>query len=125
VDSADAPLGAGATQERVMKTLPEPLEGYFDAVNRGDVDAMLARFAADASVTDEGKIRRGLAAVREWILETTEKYHPAFEVVDVAVEDVGTTVVSGLVSGTFPGSPVRLRYSFSLVGGKIARLEIS
>jgi ketosteroid isomerase-like protein len=106
-------------------TLPDPLEAYFGAVNRGDVDAMLAPFAADATVRDEGKVRRGQAAVREWILETTEKYHPAFEVVDVAEEGVGTTVVTGLVSGTFPGSPVRLRYSFTLAAGKIARLEIT
>ena len=105
--------------------LPDPLEAYFGAVNRGDVDAMLAPFAANATVRDEGKIRRGHAAVRAWIVETTEKYHPAFEVADVADEGVGTTVVSGLVSGTFPGSPVRLRYSFKVDAGKIARLEIT
>jgi ketosteroid isomerase-like protein len=105
--------------------LPDPLEAYFSALDRGDVDAMLAPFAADAAVTDEGKTRRGRAAVREWIRETTEKYHPAFEVVDVADEGVGTTVLTGLVSGTFPGSPVRLRYSFKVDTGKIARLEIT
>lgn len=105
--------------------LPAPLEAYFSAVNAGDVDAMLAPFAADAAVRDEGKVRRGRTAVREWILETTEKYHPAFEVVDVADEGVGTAVVTGLVSGTFPGSPVRLRYSFMVDAGKITRLEIT
>jgi ketosteroid isomerase-like protein len=105
--------------------LPAPLEAYFSAVNRGDIDAMLAAFAADAAVTDEGKTRRGHAAVREWIRETTEQYHPAFAVEDVADESVGTTVVSGLVSGTFPGSPVRLRYSFKVDSGKIAGLEIT
>ena len=105
--------------------LPDPLEAYFNAVDRGDVDAMLAPFAADAAVRDEGKTRHGRAAVREWIRETTEKYHPAFQLVDVADEGAGTTVVSGLVSGTFPGSPVRLRYSFTMDAGKIARLEIT
>jgi hypothetical protein len=46
-------------------------------------------------------------------------------VLDVADEGTGTTVVTGLVSGTFPGSPVRLRYSFTVHVGKIARLEIT
>jgi hypothetical protein len=31
----------------------------------------------------------------------------------------------GRVSGNFPGSPVELRYVFTLDGEKIARLEIS
>jgi ketosteroid isomerase-like protein len=105
--------------------LPDPLEAYFTAVNRGDVEAMLDPFAADAAVSDESKTRRGHAAVREWIQETTEKYHPAFELVDIAEEGGGTTAVSGLVSGTFAGSPVRLRYSFTVDAGKIARLEIT
>ena len=33
-------------------------------------------------------------------------------------------VVIGLVSGTFPGTPIRLRYIFRLSEGTIARLEI-
>jgi hypothetical protein len=32
--------------------------------------------------------------------------------------------VRARVSGHFPGSPVELRYAFTLHGGKIARLEI-
>jgi hypothetical protein len=44
-------------------------------------------------------------------------------VTDVAEAD-GKTVVTGLVSGTFPGSPVRLRFHFTIEGDKIARLEI-
>ena len=52
------------------------------------------------------------------------KYHPAFKVADV-VDDGRTIVVTGLVSGTFPGSPVRLSYAFELAGSKITRLEIT
>ena len=105
--------------------LPEPLEGYFDAVNREDLDAMLAPFAANAVVKDEGKTRTGHLGVRGWIGEVTEKYHPRFEVEGVVEEGGETTVVTGLVSGAFPGSPVRLRYAFRLTAGKITHLEIS
>ena len=109
-----------------MKTkLPEPLEAYFDAVDREDMDAMLTPFAASAVVKDEGKTRTGRVAVREWIEEVTEKYHPRFVIEDVVEEGGGTIVVTGLVSGTFPGSPVRLRYAFSLNAGEITHLEIS
>jgi ketosteroid isomerase-like protein len=109
-----------------MKTkLPEPLESYLDAVNREDMDAMLTPFAANAVVKDEGKTRTGRPAVREWIAEVTEKYHPRFEVEAVDDANAGTAVISGKISGTFPGSPVRLRYTFKLSAGKITHLEIS
>ena len=108
-----------------MKTnLPEPLGSYFAAVNKQDIDGMLAPFAADAVVKDEGRTHHGGRAVREWVEEVTKKYHPAFEVADV-VDDGPAIVVTGLVSGTFPGSPVRLSYAFELAGAKITRLEIT
>jgi len=108
-----------------LKTkLPEPLRSYFEAVNREDVKAMLAPFAANAVVTDEGKTRRGVLELREWIEEVTEKYHPRFEVTDVVHDGAEVTVVTGLVSGAFPGSPIRLRYTFRLSAGTITHLEI-
>ena len=54
----------------------------------------------------------------------TKKYHPRFEVEDVVEDGAEGAVVIGLVSGTFPGSPIRLRYTFRLSGGTITRLEI-
>jgi len=112
-------------EEVTLKTkLPEPLESYFEAVNREDVKAMLAPFAANAIVTDEGKTRSGILKLREWIEEVTEKYHPRFEVEDVVEDGPGAAVVIGLVSGTFPGSPIRLRYTFRLSEGTITHLEI-
>jgi ketosteroid isomerase-like protein len=109
-----------------MKTkLPEPLESYFDAVNREDIDAMVSFFAADAVVRDEGKTRSGHAEVRTWVEEVTQKYRPRFEVEDVVEDGGGEAVVIGLVSGNFPGGPLRLRYAFRLGGGRITHLEIS
>ena len=35
------------------------------------------------------------------------------------------TMVTGRVTGDFPGSPVDLQYRFTLEGDKIARLEIA
>ena len=112
-------------EEVTLKTkLPEPLGSYFEAVNREDVDAMLTPFAANAVVRDEGKTRTGVSELREWIDEVTAKYHPRFEVEDVVTEGAEAAVVIVLVSGTFPGSPVRLRYTFRLSGRTITHLEI-
>ena len=104
--------------------LPQPLESYFEAVNREDVEAMLGPFAANAVVTDEGRTRSGVPELREWIDEVTGKYHPRFEVEEVVTEGAEAAIVIGLVSGTFPGSPVRLHDTFRLRGQTITHLEI-
>jgi hypothetical protein len=103
--------------------LPEPIAAYFAATNAHNVDAMLALFAESAMVQDEGQERRGLAAIREWMEEAIRKYRFTVEVTGVA-EANGSPVVTGRVSGTFPGSPVDLRHFFTLAGGKITHLEI-
>jgi uncharacterized protein (TIGR02246 family) len=104
--------------------LPPPLAAYYEAKNQNDIGAMLAPFAEDAVVKDEGQEHHGRAAIRSWIEHTTRRYR-----VTVDVKQVETIndhlIVSGLVSGEFPGSPAILRYAFTLFGSKIARLEIA
>jgi hypothetical protein len=103
--------------------LPSPLAAYFAAKNKHDIDAMLAPFADDAVVKDEGAERRATAAIRSWMDDTTRKYRVTVEVKNIGEED-GRTTVSSLVSGDFPGSPAILRYAFTLSGSEISRLEI-
>jgi ketosteroid isomerase-like protein len=103
--------------------LPTPIAAYVAGSNAHDPDACAACFTDDAGVRDEGRERRGIAAIREWMAEVSEKYRPTVEVIGVAETD-DKAIVTGRVSGNFPGSPVELRYTFTLVGEKIARLEI-
>lgn len=103
--------------------LPGPLTGYFKVVRAHDVPAMLAQFADDAVVVDEGRPHRGLVAIRAWMIGTVEKY--AFEVEPIESSQSGReTLVTASVSGTFPGSPISLQYKFRIAGGKISGLEI-
>jgi ketosteroid isomerase-like protein len=104
--------------------LPAPIRAYFDAQNAGDVDGMLACFDDLASVHDEHKLYRGRDEVRAWIASTTARYRPAVEVLAVSTKPEGNTSVDTRVSGTFPGSPVVLRYRFELSGAGIRELEI-
>ncbi len=106
-----------------MPNLPEPLFRYFTAASTHDIGGMIALFVTGAVVRDEGREHRGLLAIREWMRETIEKYDYTVETT-AFIEDGGRAIVTGLVSGNFPGSPVSLRYVFLLQGGKIARLEI-
>lgn len=104
--------------------LPPPIASYIAAANIQNIDAMTACFDGKAVVMDEKQTRHGVAAIREWAQEVSTKYRPTVEVIGLAEAD-GKTVVTGRVSGDFPGSPIDLRYVFTLAGDKIARLEIA
>jgi hypothetical protein len=103
--------------------LPAPIAAYIAAANAHDAEACAACFATDAVVRDEGRERRGTAEIRAWKAEVSARYRPVVEVLEVAGSD-GRTVVTGRVAGDFPGSPIELRFAFTLAGGRIARLEI-
>jgi ketosteroid isomerase-like protein len=107
----------------VIVDLPTPVREYFDSRNAFDAAAALAQFGDDAFVEDENVERRGRDSIRKWIEETQAKYHPRFEA--QAAEQMGDNlVVTTLVSGTFPGSPLSIDHAFVLSGEKISRLVI-
>ena len=107
-----------------ITTLTGSVANYIAAANAQDIDAVAATFSEGAVVRDEGQSRQGIAAIRQWAAEVGEKYRPNVEALDFVQTD-GKTILTGRVSGNFPGSPITLRYVFTLAGGKIERLEIS
>src|SRR5258708_3844715 len=56
--------GDQAGGSRMSAPLPQPLTEYFRASNEHDVAALLASFAVEATVEDEGKEYRGPVAIR-------------------------------------------------------------
>lgn len=108
-----------------MKTeLPAPVAGFFQAHNSGETDNFLDLFTADAVVFDEAHEYRG-DAIKTWIVSAIANYHPLHGEVISLLPDGSQTVATAQVSGTFPGSPVQLRYQFTLRDGKIAALSIA
>jgi hypothetical protein len=103
--------------------LPKTVQTYVEAYNARNREAALACFSDDALVHDEAKDHRGRRAIAEWLGETLEKYQPLLTPDKVEGGDQ-KPVVSMTVSGSFPGSPVKLHFRFSLENGKIAVLII-
>ncbi len=107
-----------------MPELPGILVRYFEAQNRHDIDAMVACFAADASVRDEGREIVGTAAIRSWKEATSARYRVTAEPLESRIEAERTIVVVK-VSGTFAGSPANLTYRFGFADdGRIGALEV-
>ncbi len=107
----------------IIEGLPTSVREYFNARNAFDAGSALEQFGDYAFVEDENVERRGRDAIRNWIEETQTQYHASFEV--EAIEQVGDSlVVTTLVSGIFPGSPLRIDHTFVLADEKISRLVI-
>src|ERR1700682_5951465 len=102
--------------------LPKPITAYFTAA-KDDSEAISQCFTENAVVKDEGKTYKGRAAIKQWKTTSSTKYE--YTIKPFACEQKnGTTVVTGRLTGNFPGSPVNLRFFFGLEGDKIASLEI-
>jgi hypothetical protein len=103
--------------------MPPALATYFSAEDTADIDVLERCFEPNAVVRDEGQVVRGLDAIRAWKLDARAKYQYRVEPLSASCEGATATVLARL-TGSFPGSPVELTYSFGLVGDKIASLEI-
>lgn len=103
--------------------VPAPLDTYVEATNNQDAETLVALFAEDAVVRDEGQEYRGLDGVRAWRAKTEQAYTYTVEPKSVA-ERGGLTVLTAKVEGSFPGSPVELDFDFRLRDGRIAGLAI-
>lgn len=72
---------------------------------------------------DERRHLAGPGAIRAWIEDSTRKYRPSVTPIDIEQVD-GLSIVKVGVAGTFPGSPIELRFRFRLESRLIAALEI-
>ncbi|WP_437976799.1 nuclear transport factor 2 family protein [Sorangium sp. So ce295] len=105
-------------------SLPMPIAAYVEANARLDVDGMLAPFAADAVLIDNGRRHQGHAELRS-LLEEAVIPAKAIFTPDTARHENGQVVVEGPAHGDFKGSPIRFTYRFTLEKGAIKALEIT
>lgn len=111
------------SQKAAPLSLPTPIADYF-AADAGDGVAVANCFTADAVVVDEKRTHKGREEIARWKSKASAKYDYVSE--PVAADEVGgKVIVTARLTGNFPGSPVDLRYAFTLANGAIARLEIA
>jgi ketosteroid isomerase-like protein len=103
--------------------VPSPIAAYIKAENAHDAQAVAACFTDEAVVRDEGKTIEGRAAIRAWKVDTSKKYSATISPSAVEAHPHGF-LVAAIVSGDFPGSPLEMKFDFTLAGERIAALEI-
>jgi hypothetical protein len=110
-------------EKRMSTKLPSPIAAYIQAANAHDTQALLDTLSANAVVTDEGREYQGHDEIQEWSRRTNQEYQVTLDITDVT-EARNETVVTAWVSGTFDGSPIPLRFHFTLSDDKIAAVTI-
>jgi hypothetical protein len=103
--------------------LPGPIARYFAADKGSDPTLFAACFTPDGTVIDESNTYAGREAIRQWLANASTQYTYTVEPFALAHDD-GRIIVTSHLAGNFPGSPVDLRYLFTLEGDLIAALEI-
>lgn len=104
--------------------LPIPIAAYVAANARLDIGGMLAPFAADAVLRDNGTVLQGHAELRHLFEEAVVAVKAIFTP-DTVRHEEGQIVVEGPASGDFKGSPLRFIYRFTLENDAIKTLEIT
>jgi ketosteroid isomerase-like protein len=98
---------------------------YFELDADRDIDAIVALFAADATVVDEGETRHGTMEIRAWQTGPASRYRYTTEVLGTVAVEPDRYVVTGRLTGNFPGGTAELKWDFTLAGGRIGRLVIA
>ena len=104
---------------------PRPVERFFGADARGDIDAIVALFTDDAVVVDERQTWQGRDGIRQWQDGPAARYEYTTELEKVSRTGEDRYRVSGRIDGNFPGGTARLNWDFTIAGELIRRLEIA
>lgn len=116
-------MGVDSVRAMSDLDLPVPLAAWVAAKNAHDVEGQVACFSADASVDDEGETVTGTEAVRSWTARVTAAYDLTVVPSGFTGDPDGAGVLTALVSGDFPGSPLEFRYHLTLAHGLITSLR--
>ena len=104
--------------------LPQLVVKFVETQNTYDSGAYIECFTENAIVHDEGKTHTGKAEIRQWIEEANEKYKSVMK--PLRYEESGSNgVLTAEVSGTFPGSPIVLKFHLGLKDGIIDSLNVT
>jgi len=103
---------------------PPAIERYFESDSRRDVEGIVALFASDAVVLDDGRTWHGSADIRAWQLGPASQYQYTVTLFGIEATGGDTYVASCRLDGNFPGGSAELRFRFTLSQDLIERLEI-
>jgi hypothetical protein len=112
------------TMMKTMMNLPDVISKLLQAQNDFNSAAYANCFSGSAVVFDEGKTYKGRSSIKQWIEDANEKYHTVLEPVDFTTAGK-PSILTVKASGTFEGSPAKLKFHFELEREAIKSLKVA
>jgi ketosteroid isomerase-like protein len=116
------------SEGQIVAELPVVIGTYLQlasAPQASDAGAIADCFTDDAELVDEGRTRRGRAAIREWWQGPATAFEYTVDVRSKRALPDDQYVVFTTLTGNFPGGTADLANRFTVGEGLIARLEIA
>ena len=104
--------------------LPKVLTDLIKAQNEFDAVRYANLFSETAVVFDEGKTHNGRLEIERWIDHSNKNYQSVMKPLEYT-ENGTTSILTAECSGTFPGSPITLKFHFDIVDGQIQHLKVT
>jgi hypothetical protein len=105
--------------------LPDVVSRYFERDADRDIESIVGLFAEDATVIDEGEERHGTAEIRAWQTGAASKYTYTTEITGSQALGADRYLVTGRLTGDFPGGTADLNWDFTIADQHITRLIIA
>ena len=105
--------------------LPDVISRYFERDSDRDIESIVSLFAEDAIVIDEREERHGTAEIRAWQTGAASKYAYTTEITGAEALGPDRYLVTGRLTGNFPGGTADLNWDFTIAGQHITRLTIA
>jgi ketosteroid isomerase-like protein len=105
--------------------LPDVVSRYFDRDGERDIESIVSLFAEDAIVIDEREERHGTAEIRAWQTGAASKYAYTTEITGAEALGPDRYLVTGRLTGNFPGGTADLKWDFTITDQHITRLTIA
>lgn len=102
--------------------LPNVIAKLIKAQNNFDSAAYAQCFTETVIVFDEGKTHKGKTEIEKWIDKSNKEYKATMEPLDYNDRE---NILSAEISGSFPGSPIILKFHFDITDGKIQQLKVT
>src|ERR1700758_1675459 len=108
-----------------LERVPDVIRRYFVLDAEREIDSIIALFTDDATVIDEGETRHGTTAIRAWQTGPASQYTYTTDVLASEALTAHRLVVTGRLTGNFPGGTAELKWDFTLAGDRISQLVIA
>ena len=104
--------------------LPKVVADLIKAQNEFDAAAYASLFSETAEVFDEGETHSGRREIERWIDHSNKNYQSVMKPLEYT-ENGTASILTAACSGTFPGSPITLKFHFDIVDGQIQHLKVT